>query len=93
MTDDRLNALARREILSAYVESLNRLPELVEICATVDGDADVLRAAVEEAFELSPVAADAVLAMQVRRSTPHERQRIEDELAGVETWLRRLDGA
>lgn len=93
MTDDWRNALDRREILEAYVEVLNRLPELVEICAGVDGDAHTLRTAVEEAFGLSSFAADAVLTMQVRRFTPHERQKITDELADIETRLRRFDDA
>lgn len=87
MADDRENKLALREILMAYLEVLNRLGELVEVCSAVDGDAQKLRRAVQEAFGLSPIAADAVLALQVRRFTPNERQKIKDELAGLDLWL------
>lgn len=91
MDDDRQNALARREIVAAYVEVMDRLPELVEICAAVEGDTQDLRSAVQRAFELSPFAADAVLSLQVRRFTPAERQKTRDELADIDRWLERTD--
>lgn len=93
MADDRENQPARREILVAYLEVLDRPAELVEVCSAVDGDAQKLRHAVQEAFGLSPIAADAVLALQVRRFTPNERQKIKDELAGLDLWLARNSGA
>ena len=93
MDDDRRNALGRREIIAAYLEVLDRLEELVEICASVEGDTDDLRAAVQEAFGISPIAADAVLAMQVRRFTPEERHKIRNELADIDRWLEESHGA
>jgi DNA gyrase/topoisomerase IV subunit A len=93
VADDRQNALARREILEAYVKASTRLGELVEVCSSVTGDVDQLRNAVQNAFKLSPYAAQAVLDMQVRRFTPHERQRILDELAELNLRLERIDGA
>ena len=89
MDADRENALARREILAAYLKVLDRLEELVEICSTVEGDTDELRSAVQQAFGISPIAADAVLAMQVRRFTPSERHKIWNELADTDRWLQR----
>ena len=93
MTDDRRNLLARREILAAYVVVLDRLDELFEVCSAVTGGTDELRHAVQEAFELSPIAADAILVMQVRRFTPSERRKIEKELADLDFWLERNGGA
>ncbi|MFD4960411.1 hypothetical protein [Microbacterium sp. NPDC058389] len=87
MDDDRRNALGRREIIAAYLEVLDRLEELVEICASVEGDTDELRIALQEAFGISPTAADAVLALQVRRFTPEERRKIRSELADIDQWL------
>lgn len=93
MDDDRRNALGRREILAAHLEVLDRLGELVAICSTIEGDAGELRNAVQGAFGLSPIAADAVLAMQVRRFTPEERHKIRSELAAVDRWLGEANGA
>lgn len=92
MDSDRENALMRRAILAAYVSVLDRMGELVQVCSTVAGGAEELHAAVQDAFSLSPIAADAVLAMQIRRFTPTERQRIVDELADVDLWLARNCG-
>lgn len=84
MTDDERNLLARREILVAYTAVLDRLDELLEVCSAVTGDTDDLRRAVEEAFDLSPIQADAILAIQVRRFTPNERRKLEEELVELE---------
>ncbi|WP_121057525.1 hypothetical protein [Microbacterium telephonicum] len=92
MSDDRQNLLARREIVVAHMTVLERLEELVALCSTVAGDPHELRSAVCETFELSPVAADAVLALQVRRFTPYERRRIQDELNDIDLRLRRATG-
>ncbi len=93
MTDEQQNQLSRREIIAAYVVVMDRLGELVEVCSAVTGDVEELRHAVQETFELSPLAADAVLALQVRRFTPSERQKIQDELADLDLWLERSGGA
>ncbi len=87
MADHRENALARREIIAAYIQVLDRLGELVEICSAVEGDTHELRSKVQEAFGLSPIAADAVLSLQVRRFTPNERRRMRYELADIDLWL------
>jgi DNA gyrase/topoisomerase IV subunit A len=93
VSDDRQNLLARREIVVAYIEVLDRLAELVDLCSTVTGDTQELRTAVEEAFGLNPVAADAVLSMQVRRFTPNEREKLRNEFADLEQRLQRMTGA
>ena len=93
MSDDRQNLLARREIVVAYIEVLDRLAELVDLCSTVAGDTQELRTAVEEAFGLSPMAADAVLSMQVRRFAPSERERLRIDFADLEQRLQRMTGA
>jgi DNA gyrase/topoisomerase IV subunit A len=93
VSDDRQNLLASREIVVAYIEVLDRLAEFVDLCSTVAGDTHELRTAVEEAFGLSPMAADAVLSMQVRRFTPNERETLRSEFADLEQRLQRMTGA
>ena len=93
MSDERQNAMGRREIIAAYIEVLGRLAELVEVCSAVQGDGQELRGAVQRTFGLSPIAAESVIAMQVRRFTPQERQKIRDELADIDQWLERNTGS
>lgn len=93
MTEDRQNQLAQREMLVAYLEVLDRLGELIEVCSAVEGDYEELRRAVQEAFALSPTAAEVVLSLQVRRFTPNERQKIRDALAELDLWLEQNSGA
>ncbi|MGN6221939.1 MAG: hypothetical protein ACTHNQ_20770 [Microbacterium sp.] len=93
MDDDRRNVLGRREIIAGYLEVLDRLEELVEICASTEGDTDELRNAVQEAFAISPIAADAVLALQVRRFTPEEQRKLRNELTDIDRWLEESRGA
>lgn len=92
MTEDRQNLLLRREILLAYVKVLERPHELFDVCAAVSGDGDDLRAAVGDAFELDPIAADAVLALQVRRFTPRGRKLLQDELADLDLRIAETGG-
>lgn len=87
MTDDRRNALNRREILEGYLAVLERPAYLVEVCSAVDGDIDELRSAVQDAFGLSALAAHAVVALQVRRFTPAERRKLRNELADIDLSL------
>ena len=86
MTSDREQDRIRCEILSAYISVIDRWGELFKICATTD-DMTAARLAVEGHFGLSSVAADAVLSLQVRRFTPFERGRIQDELTALEAAL------
>ncbi|WP_336633650.1 MULTISPECIES: hypothetical protein [unclassified Microbacterium] len=92
MMDDRQNLLARREIIAAYVKALDRLSELIELCS-VDRETAELRRALQDRFAITAVAADAILTLQVRRFTPSEKQKIRDELAGVDAQLELLDGS
>lgn len=78
----------RRDILLGYIAVLDQPGKLIDVCAAVSGDVDDVRLAVEQAFDLGPVAADAVLSMQIRRFTPRERHRIVDELAELDAQLR-----
>ncbi|PVW03004.1 hypothetical protein DEA06_14670 [Microbacterium sp. Gd 4-13] len=85
---DLLDSLRmRREILLAYVTVLDRAEELLRVCAAAIGEATEARLAVEDTFGLSPVAADAVLALQVRRFTPTSLEQIRQELVDVDRQL------
>lgn len=87
MDEDRGNLQALREILSAYVRVLERPEELLRVCAESPGDTAAAVAAVAEAFEVSDIAAQAILDLQVRRFTPESFVQIRAELADVERRL------
>lgn len=91
MSDDRDNLLARREILRGYLTVLERAGELLEVCASVDGDSAAARSAVIEAFGVSEIAADAILSLQVRRFTPAAIEEIRTELNDLDRLLRQTD--
>lgn len=59
----------------AYIAVMDRPEELLTVCANASGHADQVRRAIQEAFGITALAADAVLSMQVRRFTPVERKR------------------
>lgn len=87
MNGDRQNLLMRREILEAYVAVLTRSDELLRVCSASSGDETDVKSAVVDAFNVSEVAADAILALQVRRFTPAVLKQIQLELADVERDL------
>ncbi|MDT0182001.1 hypothetical protein Q9S36_17620 [Microbacterium sp. ARD31] len=87
MTGDREQERARRDILTAYIAVMNRPEELLAICTDASGDADQVRGAIQDAFGISALAADAVLSMQVRRFTPAERERVQSELTALNESL------
>jgi len=87
MTEDRENLLARREIVAAYVKVLERPEELLRVCRDAPGDTAAAVSAVAEAFEVSDIAAQAILDMQVRRFTPESFVQIRAELADIERRL------
>ncbi|WP_431075006.1 hypothetical protein [Microbacterium phyllosphaerae] len=87
MTEDRENLLARREIVAAYVKVLERPEELLRVCRDAPGDTAAAVSAVAEEFEVSDIAAQAILDLQVRRFTPESFVQIRAELADVERRL------
>jgi DNA gyrase/topoisomerase IV subunit A len=87
MRADQEQVLVRRDILAAYIAVIDRPDKLLEVCANAAGGIENVRLAVEKAFGLSTVAADAVLALQVRRFTPLERGRIQDELVSLDNTI------
>lgn len=91
MDEDRNSLLARREILRAYLTVLERTGELLQVCASVEGDAAAARSAVIDAFRVSDLAADAILNLQVRRFTPAAVEEIRMELGGLDRILSRTD--
>lgn len=83
--------LARRDIIAAYVAVSARLDEFVQICSTTSGGRDEVRAAVQEAFSLTEVPAEAVLSMQMHRLSPSERQKTRDELAALNAHIESIE--
>ncbi|MFK4116201.1 hypothetical protein ACI2K6_16395 [Microbacterium sp. NPDC006705] len=51
--------------------------------ANASGNVDQVRRAIQDAFGITALAADAVLSMQVRRFTPVERKRMQSELTAL----------
>lgn len=91
MDEDRRNLLARIEIVSGYLKALEDTEKLLRVCANVSGDAGDARAAVAAEFEVSDVAAEAILALQVRRFTPSSIEQMRSELAEFRLRLVDLD--
>ncbi len=91
MDEDRRNLVARIEIVSAYIKALEDPEKLLRVCANVSGDADEAREAVAAEFEVSDIAADAILALQVRRFTPMGIEQMRSELADFNLRLVDLD--
>lgn len=87
MVSERENLLVRKEILSAYLKVLERPEDLVRVCASVTGDSEDLRTAVIVAFGVSEMAADAILALQVRRFTPLAVKQMREEMSDYEHRL------
>lgn len=85
--ENRDNLLARRVILRGYLIVLERAGDLLQVCASVDGDAAAARSAVIEAFGVSELASDAILHLQVRRFTPAAIEEIRNELRGLDRLL------
>ena len=93
MDEERKNHLQRMEILNAYIKAIENAEELLRVCAHVEGDMTAARSAVASAFDVSDVAADAILTMQVRRFTPHAIKQLRDQLADDERRLLELGQA
>jgi DNA gyrase/topoisomerase IV subunit A len=91
MDQDRRNLVARIAIVSAYIKALEDPEKLLRVCGDVLGDVDEARAAVATAFDVSDVAADAILDLQVRRFTPRSVERMRSELADFNRRLVDLD--
>ncbi|AZS40406.1 hypothetical protein CVS54_01735 [Microbacterium oxydans] len=71
----------------AYIAVMDRPEELVTVCANASDDADQVRRAIQDAFGIMALAADAVLSMQMRRFTPVERKRMQGELTALKANL------
>lgn len=93
MDEERDNLLQLIKILRAYITAVENPEELLRVCAQVEGGIEDARSAVARAFDVSDVAADAILSMQVRRFTPHAIQQLRDQLADDERRLLELGQA
>jgi DNA gyrase/topoisomerase IV subunit A len=91
MDQDRRNLVARIAIVSAYIKALEDPEKLLRVCGDVSGDVAEARAAVATAFDVSDVAADAILDLQVRRFTPRSVEQMRSELAEFNRRLVDLD--
>lgn len=87
MTDERDNLRARREIVLGYIEAIDRQHELFEVCAAASGDPVELQHAIEKTFNVSAIAAEAMMDMQVRNFTPTARARMLEDLSRIQALL------
>jgi DNA gyrase/topoisomerase IV subunit A len=87
MDEDRQNLLVRREIIGAYLTVLGRPADLLHVCAGVSGDYNDAKSAVAEAFDVSEIAADAILHMPVRSFTPIDIELMREEHAEIDRRL------
>ena len=79
---DLKKAQARAHILEGYLMALDHIDEVISIIRSSQTDAEASSRLVER-FGFSPEQTTAILEMKLRRLTGLERDKIEDELAGL----------
>ncbi len=83
-------AKARAHILEGYLIALDNIDEIVELIKKAKDEADAKTKLVTR-FKLSPIQAQAILDMQLKRLTGLERIKIEDELALLKETIEYLE--
>lgn len=83
-------ARERAHILEGYKIALDNIDEVIRIIRA-SKTSDVAQKALIEAFKLSMIQAQAILAMQLRRLVGLERQAIEDELNALLKAIKRFE--
>ncbi|WP_317298431.1 DNA gyrase subunit A [Collinsella tanakaei] len=79
---DLKKARARAHILEGYLMALDHIDEVISIIRSSQTDAEASSRLIER-FGFSPEQTTAILEMKLRRLTGLERDKIEDELAGL----------
>ena len=79
---DLKKAQARAHILEGYLMALDHIDEVISIIRSSQTDAEA-SSRLSERFGFSPEQTTAILEMKLRRLTGLERDKIEDELAGL----------
>lgn len=79
---DLKKAQARAHILEGYLMTLDHIDEVISIIRSSQTDAEASSRLIER-FGFSPEQTTAILEMKLRRLTGLERDKIEDELAGL----------
>ena len=79
---DLKKAQARAHILEGYLMALDHIDEVISIIRSSQTDAEASSRLIEH-FGFSPEQTTAILEMKLRRLTGLERDKIEDELAGL----------
>ncbi|GIW64565.1 MAG: DNA gyrase subunit A [Patescibacteria group bacterium] len=83
-------AKARAHILEGYLIALDNIDEIVELIKKAKDEADAKTKLVTH-FKLSPIQAQAILDMQLKRLTGLERTKIEDELSLLKETIEYLE--
>ena len=79
---DLKKAQARAHILEGYLMALDHIDEVISIIRSSQTDSEASRRLIER-FGFTPEQTTAILEMKLRRLTGLERDKIEDELAGL----------
>lgn len=80
----------RAHILEGYLIALDHIDEIVEIIKKSKNEVEAKEKLIER-FKFSPVQAQAILDMQLKRLTGLERQKIEDELQMLKETIKYLE--
>ncbi len=83
-------AKARAHILEGYKIALDHIDEVIKLIRA-SKTSEIAQAGLMEAFGLSEIQAQAILAMQLRRLTGLERDKIESELAELLKLITKLE--
>lgn len=88
---DLKKAQARAHILEGYLMALDHIDEVISIIRSSQTDAEASSRLIER-FGFSPEQTTAILEMKLRRLTGLERDKIEDELAGLRRAIAYYEG-
>ena len=83
-------AKARAHILEGYKIALDHIDEVIKVIRASQ-TSEIAQASLMEKFGLSEIQAQAILAMQLRRLTGLERDKIENELKELMALIKRLE--
>ncbi|MEO5499694.1 MAG: DNA gyrase subunit A [Candidatus Saccharimonadales bacterium] len=84
-------AKARAHILEGYKIALDHIDEVIKLIRA-SSTSEIAQAGLMEKFGLSEIQAQAILAMQLRRLTGLERDKIENELKELLALIKHLEG-
>jgi hypothetical protein len=84
---EKQNLQGRRWLLGITLMAAEQAPRILHVCATTEGDDAALNRALCAELDISPIDAEVILSLQVRRFSPASIARIRADLEHIERRL------